>query len=422
MPSLEQISDKYLANLRENNLLRELKVTEKTDAVYVTRNGKKHISFCCNDYLGLSQHPKVKQAAIDATQKYGVGSGASRFITGNSPLYDELEMRLARLKGTEDAIVFGSGYLANIGTIPALVGAGDLIIADKLIHACLLDGAILSGAKLLRFAHNNMQKCEELLQKNRSQYKNCLILTDTVFSMDGDRAPIGDLLGLAQKYDAWVMSDDAHGLGVVNEDKASSFSSFLGKDLRESGAYKKEVHEHFEQIIDDKMDKNTTPYIQMGTLSKAVGCYGGYICASKKITDYLRNKARSLIYSTALPPAVLAAAIAALDIIENDAQITRKPFDNAQYFISLIESGIKNQESRKKILDSSSSIVSLILGDEEKAINASKMLENEGFLVSAIRPPTVPKGTARLRFTFSSLHKAEDIEKLTKVMCDKGLI
>jgi 7-keto-8-aminopelargonate synthetase-like enzyme/very-short-patch-repair endonuclease len=518
MPSLEEIAEKYILEQRENSLFRALKDTDRQDGVYVLRGSKRLISFSCNDYLGLSQHPKVKKAAIDAIEKYGVGSGASRLVTGNNSLYSKLEARLARLKGTEDAIVFGSGYLANIGIIPALVGRGDLIIADKLVHACLIDGAILSGAKLLRFAHNNMQKCEELLQKHRLEYKNCLILTDHVFSMDGDVAPVGELSVLAEKYDAWLMTDDAHGLGVIKvntgepplpwgegrgegaglktkarilRQNSTEVEKKLWQELRGSrlqnhkfrrqmplGNYiadfvcwdskliieldggqhserqeydkirteyleglnfkvirfwNNEVNENMESVLQSIAsilnDNGSRPltltlsprergyrlsYLQMGTLSKAVGSYGGYVCTSKKIADYLRNKCRSLIYSTALPPSVLASAIAALHIIENDPELVKKPLENAQYFISLLKS-----DSRFQIPDSQSSIVALILGDAEAAIKASNILEDNGFLVSAIRPPTVPAGTSRLRFTFSALHKRSDIEKLAQIIKDR---
>lgn len=357
---------KIKLDLKNGNLFRQLYETERSDGVHINRNGKKLISFSCNDYLGLSHNEQVKTAAIVAIEKYGVGSGASRFVTGNTPLYQQLESKLAQVKETEAAIVFGSGYLANIGVIPALVGKGDLIIADRLIHACMLDGAKLSGAKLIRFTHNSVEKCKELLEQQRSSFKNCLILTEHVFSMEGDIAPIAELYNLANKYNALLMTDDAHGFGVLPHEKA---------------------------------------HLQMGTLSKAVGCYGGYVCASKNIVEYLKNKSRSLIYSTALPPSVLASALASLCIIEENMDKSCKAIQNAQYF-----------SERLQLPNAQSTIVPLILGDEDKALNASKILEEEGFLVSAIRPPTVPKNTARLRFTFSSLHTRQNIDNIVTVI------
>jgi 8-amino-7-oxononanoate synthase len=355
-----------LLDLKKGNLFRQLHETERSDGVHINRNGKKLISFSCNDYLGLSQNEQVKTAAIVAIEKYGVGSGASRFVTGNTPLYQELELKLAQMKGTEAAIVFGSGYLANIGVIPALVGKDDLIIADKLIHACMLDGAKLSGAKLIRFSHNSVEKCEEILKQHRNSFKNCLILTEHVFSMEGDVAPIAELYQLANKYNAWLMTDDAHGFGVLEPQQA---------------------------------------HLQMGTLSKAVGCYGGYICASQNIIEYLRNKSRSLIYSTALPPSVLASAVVSLHIIEKNMGKPCKALQNAQYFSDALQ-----------LPKAQSAIVPLILGDELKALNASKILEEAEFLVSSIRPPTVAKNTARLRFTFSSLHRKENIDNIVTVI------
>lgn len=373
MSSLEKLAKTTITDLKGKKLLRQLQQSVREDGVYITRGKKRLMSFSCNDYLGLSNHPKLKKAGIDAIKKYGAGAGASRFVTGNNPLYAELEKCLAKLKSTDDAIIFGSGYLTNMGVIPAIVTKGDLIIIDKLAHACLIDGAKLSGAKILRFAHNDVEKCSEIIKKHRKNYKKCLIITDGVFSMDGDIAPTDELYDLAKANDAWLMTDDAHGIGVLNGGIGSS--------------------------------PNKKPHIQMGTLSKAVGCYGGYVCASSKLIQMLRNKCRSLIYSTALPPSVIASAIAALEIIANDKALTKKPLENAKYFCSLL--GIKEAESP---------IVSMILGSEEKALNASKALEEEGFLVSAIRPPTVPKGTSRLRFTFSCLHKRKDIGMLAQII------
>ncbi|PIR37681.1 MAG: 8-amino-7-oxononanoate synthase [Alphaproteobacteria bacterium CG11_big_fil_rev_8_21_14_0_20_39_49] len=358
-----------ISDLKKENLFRQLHETSRTGGIHIIRDGRKLLSFSCNDYLGLSQNPKVKTAAIVAIEKYGTGSGASRFVTGNCPLYKELEQKLAQIKKTEAATVFGSGYLVNLGAIPAFMGVGDLIIADKLVHACLLDGAKLSGAKLMRFSHNSVEKCEELLQKYRDIYKNCIILTDHVFSMDGDVAPVNELYDLAEKYNAWLMTDDAHGFGILPNAKA---------------------------------------HIQMGTLSKSAGCYGGYICASAEIVEYLQNKSRSLIYSTALPPSVLASAIEALGIIEQQKDKACKARTNARYFTELL--GLPVAQS---------AIVPMIFGDEQKTITASKILEDEGYLVSAIRPPTVPKNTARLRFTFSSLHTKQNIDDIVSVIKQK---
>ena len=375
MPPLNEFAKQNIDKALSENRLRQLKQTHREDGIYVTRDGKKLISFSCNDYLGLSQHPETIKASIEATEKYGTGSGASRLITGNHPLYEELEGLLANIKNTESALVFGSGYLANIGIIPALARKGDLIIADKLVHASIIDGCKLSGAKLLRFQHNDTDSCQNLLEQNRKSYKNCLIVTDHIFSMDGDIAPVDELYLLAQKYDAWLMIDDAHGLGTI-ANKAKN-----------------------------------QPHIQMGTLSKAIGSYGGYVCADKMTIDYLVGAAKSHVYSTALPPSTTASGIASLKIIRNNKELCAKPLENALLFTKLL--GLK---------DAISPIVPLILGDDVKAEKAANDLYEEGFLVTHIRPPTVPQGTARLRFTFSSLHKTEDIERLVEAIKRIGII
>ncbi len=366
MPKLDQFVSQKLGELEQKQRYRVLKESLREQGVWVTRCGKKLLSFSCNDYLGLSQHSKVNAAAHRASGTNGVGAGASRLITGNHRFYTELEEKLAAMKGTEAALVFGSGYLANIGIIPALVKKGDLILADKLVHACLLDGATLSGATLKRFAHNNMVHVNQLLAKYRAQYRHCLILTDTVFSMDGDLAPIVELRELADEYDAWLLSDDAHGLGMLTRDESLPQA-----------------------------------HLQMGTLSKAVGAYGGYVCASKKVIDYLVTSARSFVFSTALPPMIVAAALEALNVMEAECGLRERTLELARFFA---------QELNLPVPESA--IVPLILGEEGKALNASKQLENLGFLVAAIRPPTVPVGTARLRFTFSALHEKQDVVRL----------
>jgi 8-amino-7-oxononanoate synthase len=371
MPALNDILTQKLQILEAKHQKRALTPSFRHDGVYVTRGDKKLLSFSCNDYLGLSQHPRVIAAAAAALKKYGSGAGASRLVTGDSPLYDELESLLSRHKETEAAVVFGSGYLANIGAIPALVGKNDLILADKLSHACIIDGARLSGATMLRFAHNNTAHCRMLLENNRAEYQNCLIVTEEIFSMDGDPAPLSELAGLTREYDAWLMTDGAHSLTC----------------------------------------QKTEADIKMGTLSKAFGSYGGYICGSRTLVEYLKNAARSLIFSTGLPPASLAAAIEALKIINEEPGLAAKSLDNARLFTNIL--GLPPAQS---------SIVPLILEENDKALAASALLAEKGFLVSAIRPPTVPENTARLRFTFSALHTREQVEKLCSVINEQGWV
>ncbi|HEX4891330.1 MAG TPA: 8-amino-7-oxononanoate synthase [Alphaproteobacteria bacterium] len=377
MHSLETFAAAKLAELEAQNLRRWLVETDRTEDAIAIRNGRRLISFCCNDYLNLSQHPEVKDAAIAATRRLGAGAGASRLVSGNHSLYRELETALARLKGTEDACVFGSGYLANLGIIPALAGAGDLVLADALSHACLMAGGKLSGAETLIFRHNDVAHLSELLRTRRKQYRHCLILTDGVFSMDGDLAPVSALAQAAREYDAWLMTDDAHGIGVLAEGRGSSFANDVKADVP----------------------------LQMGTLSKAVGAYGGYLCASRAVIDLIRTRARTLIYSTGLPPAIVAAAIASLDIISRDAQLRAAPLHKARRFTRAMNLPLAQ-----------SPIVPLIIGDPARALALSAMLEDAGFLVTAIRPPTVPEGTARLRFTFTAAHQDADIDRLSALL------
>jgi len=369
MSSLDQFATAKLADLDAKSLRRSLKETRRDGAVHAWRDGRRVLSFCDNDYLNLSQDARVKQAAIAAIQEHGTGSGASRLVTGNHPLYAVLETRLAALKGTEDAIVFGSGYLANIGIVPALVGQGDLILADELAHACLNAGARLSGAKTVHFRHNDLGHLADLLATERAHYRHCLILIDRVYSMDGDLAPVAAISDLATRHDAWLMSDDAHGIGVM-----------------------------------PKEDPSLVP-LQMGTLSKALGSYGGYLCASAPIVALLRSRARSFVYTTGLPPASVAAAIAALDVIEGDPDWATTPVVRARQFTRLLN--LPNAESP---------IVPVVIGEAAAALAASEQLLAQGFLVTAIRPPTVPAGTARLRITFSAGHSEADVAALAEAV------
>ncbi|HEX9237399.1 MAG TPA: 8-amino-7-oxononanoate synthase [Xanthobacteraceae bacterium] len=379
MRSLEEFAADKLAALERAQLRRTPAVTART-GIWVERDGRRLLSFSCNDYLNLSQHPQVIAAAIDATKRYGVGAGASRLVTGNHPLYAELETRLARLKGTEAACVFGSGYLANTGIIPALAGPDDLIVMDELSHACIHAGAKLSGAKIQRYRHGDPSHAEEILGAHRGAKKRALIATDGIFSMDGDIAPLAALSQLAQRFDAWLLSDDAHGLGVIGGGRGSTFVN---------GA----AHSPIQVPL------------QMGTLSKAVGAYGGYLCASNAVIDLMRTRARTFIYSTGLPPAVVAAAIAALDVIERDPVYAAEPLRKARLFTRALN-----------LPDAQSAIVPVIVGDTAAALAASDRLCDNGFLVVAIRPPTVPAGTARLRFAFTAQHDDSDIARLVELV------
>jgi 8-amino-7-oxononanoate synthase len=377
MRSLDEFAKAKLAELERGSLRRTLVDTTRVTGIWTLRNGRRLLSFSCNDYLNLTHHPAVKDAAIDALRSYGVGAGASRFVTGNHPLYAELETRLSRLKETEAACVFGSGYLANLGIIPALVGSDDLVLIDELAHACLWAGARLSRASVVPFRHSDVGHLEVLLAELRDRHPHVLIATDGVFSMDGDIAPLHALAALAQHHDAWLMSDDAHGLGVVGGGRGASFVQGTKADVP----------------------------LQMGTLSKALGAYGGYLCASAATVDLIRNRARTAIYTTGLPPAIVAAAIAALDLIEREPAYAALPVAKARAFARA--AGLP---------EPASPIIPVVLGEAEAALAASALLEEHGFLVTAIRPPTVPAQTARLRLTFTAQHPDDEIERLAELV------
>ena len=382
MQSLDQFAQGKLEDLKRRHLYRALSETMREDGIWVERNGRQLLSFSCNDYLNLTQHPAIKAAAIAAIKDYGAGSGASRLVTGNHPLYAQLESRLAQFKRTEAACVFGSGYLANSGIIPVLIGEHGLVLIDELSHACIYAGAHLSRGKVMTFRHNNLAHVAELLATHRPNHQHTLIVTDGVFSMDGDLAPLAELLALANEYDAWLMSDDAHGIGVVGGGRGSSFAG----------------------------NTYIPVPLQMGTLSKAIGSYGGYLCASESVIELMRNRARTLIYSTGLPPACVAAAIAALDLIEREPAYAASPVQKAKAFTK-----------RAGLPDALSPIVPIVIGDEEATLSASRYLEEEGYLVVAIRPPTVPSGTSRLRMTFTAQHPDDAIERLADIVRDKIL-
>ncbi|WP_174503057.1 8-amino-7-oxononanoate synthase [Acidiphilium sp. C61] len=373
MTTLDQFATDKLARLEAGALRRRLRPTARAAGATLERDGRRLISFSCNDYLNLSTHPAVIDAAIDAARRYGAGAGASRLVTGDHPLYRTLEARLAALKQTEDAVVFGSGFLANTGIIPALMAREDAFFVDALAHACIWAGARLSGAALHVFRHNDLVHLAELLAAHRPAARHAMVATDGVFSMDGDLAPVGEMLALAKAHDAWLMTDDAHGIGVINAGRGAAH----GHDVP----------------------------LQMGTLSKAVGSYGGYLCASHVVCELIRNRARSFVYTTGLPPAVVGASIAALDLIATDPAMCAAPLAHARRFCAAL--GLEPAESP---------IVPLLLGTAERALASQEILEEAGYLVAAIRPPTVPEGTARLRFAFAADHLPEDIDRLAELV------
>lgn len=382
MPSLDQFAQEKLDDLQRRHLRRALAETVREDGIWIERAGKRLLSFSCNDYLNLTQHPAIKQAAIAAIEQYGAGSGASRLVTGNHPLYAQLEARLARIKQAEAAVVFGAGYLANAGIIPVLIGRDGLVLVDELAHACLFAGAQLSRGTVMAFRHNDVTHARELLERHRAEHDHALMVTDGVFSMDGDLAPLAELLPLANEHDAWLMSDDAHGLGVVGGGRGSSFVG----------------------------NSHIPVPLQMGTLSKAVGAYGGYLCASSAVIDLIRNRARTLIYSTGLPPSCVAASIAALDLIEREPGYAALPVQKAKAFTKA--AGLPEAQSP---------IVPVIIGTEVATLAASQMLADEGYLAAAIRPPTVPDGTARLRLTFTAQHPDEQVARLAGLVRERIL-
>ena len=375
--SLDELAKSKIDALEQKHLLRRLQTTDAAGCVHVLRGGRRLLNFCSNDYLNLTQHPAVREAAIEAVRRLGAGSGASRLVTGNHSLYEELEAALARLKQTDDSCVFGSGYLTSLGVIPTLMRPGDLIVLDELSHACIHAGTRISGAQAVIFEHNDVDHAEAILREARADHDRALIVTDGVFSMDGDVAPIPELADVAERHDAWLMTDDAHGIGVLGDGRGSAHAAGCA----------------------DRVP------LQMGTLSKAVGSYGGYLCASQPVIDWLKSRARPLVYSTGLPPAAVAASTAALRIIEREPAYCALPMARAQQFTEAV--GLAPPQS---------CIVPLPLGAPERALAASATLERHGFLVTAIRPPTVPDGTARLRITFTANHSEEDVDRLATVV------
>jgi 8-amino-7-oxononanoate synthase len=359
----------------------------------MTCEGKRVINFASNDYLGLAGDPRLAEAAIAAIQTYGTGSTGSRLLSGHRELHRQLEQAIARWKGTEDAIVFSSGYLANIGTISALVGNRDLIVADQYNHSSLISGAKLSGATVQTYRHCDLADLQQQLAQQRSHHRRGLIVTDSVFSMDGDLCPLPEILALADQYDCMVMVDEAHGTGILGANGSGAVEQLGCRDR---------------------------PLIQMGTLSKALGSLGGYVTGAAPLIDYLRNRAPSWIYTTGLTPADTAAALAAIDIVQTEPQRRDRLWQNVQQLQRSLQALIAESDTTllTALLPSDSPILCIEVPDAATVMALGQRLTAAGFLVSAVRPPTVP--TSRLRLTVMATHEPSHIQQLVEALGASG--
>ena len=364
--------------LKEQGLYNRIRTIGSAQGAWITVDGKNVLNFCSNNYLGLANHPKIVEAAKEATKKYGVGPAAVRSIAGTTDLHVQLEQRLAKFKGAEDVITFQSGFTANLGTISALVGKEDAIFSDRLNHASIIDGCRLSGAKIIAYEHNDPSALEDAIKENASNFRRSLIVTDGVFSMDGDIAPLPDLYEVAKKYDILFMVDDAHGEGV------------LGKGGRG-------IVDHFD--LHGKVD------IEVGTMSKAFGVMGGIVAGDKKIIEWLRQRGRPFLFSSAVTAPDAAACLAAVDLLEESTELVDKLWANAKYF---------KEEMRKLGFDTGASetpITPVMLGEAPLAQQFSRELFEEGVFAMSIGFPTVAKGKARIRVMISASHDNDDLGK-----------
>ena len=359
---------------------RSIKVYEPIDAVRVKRNNQEFIMMASNNYLGLTHDLRVQQAAKYAVEQYGTGSGGARLTSGTFPLFNELELGIADFKHTEQALVFNTGYMANVGTITALMNKNSIIISDELNHASIIDGCRLSGARIERYNHKDIEHAEHILKNYKSSHK--MIITDGVFSMDGDIAPLDKLYELGKEYNALLMVDDAHSTGVLGNGRGTAH--------------------HFGLIDVD---------VQLGTLSKALGSVGGYVAGRKELIEYLVNYSRSFIFSTALSPADIGAALEALTIVKNEPLVVDQLNENTAYMANKLQSmGIE--------CDDETPIFPIIVGDNERALLLAYELELRGIIITAIRPPTVPVRESRLRITVTAAHSQEQLDYVANTLRD----
>jgi 8-amino-7-oxononanoate synthase len=372
-----------LATIHRADWYRTVQPIHSRPGATVVLSGQEVINFASNDYLGLAGDERLQTAAIEAIQEFGTGSTGSRLLSGHREIHRELEQGIASTKQTQDALVFSSGYLANLGTIAALVGKRDLILSDQYNHSSLKKGAILSGATVIEYPHNGTALLEKKLRQYRQEYRRCLIITDSVFSMDGDLCPLPQLLDLAEEFSSMLLLDEAHATGVIGKTGAGCVEYFgcTGREL-----------------------------IQVGTLSKALGSLGGYVAASSPLIDFLRNRAPSWIYTTALSPADTAAALAAIKIVQQEPERRSQLWQNVNYLKQLIQENLPNL----KLLPTESPILCFQLPSAAAALTAGKHLRESGIFAPAIRPPTV--STSRIRISVMATHELAHIKKLVEVI------
>ena len=379
--------DEEMAMLQRKHLYRQLRVVQEVlPEGWITMEGRRLLNLSSNNYLGLANSRLLREEAGEWLQRFGASASASRLIVGNLSLHQTVEEKIAAFQGAEAAILYNTGYMANVGVISALMNKGDFILSDKLNHASIVDGIMLSGAEFRRYPHGDLNKLEDLLQKGSARNKK-LIVTDSVFSVDGDIAPLKEIVELKERFGAILMIDEAHGGGVFGENRRG-VAEMLGV---EEGV---EVH--------------------MGTFSKAFGSYGAYVCGSMKLVEYLVNRSRPFIYSTSLPPAVLGANLAAIRVVAETPELSRKVLENAAYLRqNLNRLGFNT-------LASASQIIPLLVGDNRKAVEFASLLFKKGVMAVAIRPPTVPPKTARLRLSVTAEHRCEDLDFAISCLIEVG--
>lgn len=385
--NLREELERELADLQERALLRSLRpVVFESEGTWLRVNGKQLLNLSSNNYLGLAGDPRLKEASVEAVAQWGAGATSSRLVTGNYELYAQVEKKIAAWKGREAALLFGSGYMANVGAITALVGRGDVVFSDRWNHASIVDGIVLSRAEHVRYRHNDMEHLEWFLRKHQHARRK-LIVTDSIFSMDGDAANIAGLVELKRRYGAILLVDEAHGTGVYGETGAG-YCHQLG----------------WHQDID----------VLMGTCSKAVGAYGAFLTGDEWMIRYLQNRARSLIYTTGLPPAVLGAIDKAVEIIQEEGWRREQLRSHVALFRNRL------QEAGFAIGEGDSPIIPLLTGSNQTALAFSKRLEEAGIAAVAIRPPTVPEGTARIRFSLMATHRRDELEQALETIIRIG--